>query len=488
MDERALRGIPWTLLTFGATKLLGLLTTVVLARLLVPEDFGLFALATLASLFLTIFRDFGLGSVLIVRQDYDMQSRATVVTMMLLFGVLAAVIVVALSPLAALAFDEPRLSGVLAALSATLVFGGVAWSYEVIMQRELAFKPRFAAQMVQSLTYTVVALALAVAGAGVWSLVGGALAGGAAASVAFLALAPYRLPLRLDRGVARDALRSGRGFIGQGVLALIRQNADYLVIGRLLGARSLGLYTLAYRFSEMPYVGIADPVGKVLFPALSKMRHAGEEVADAFLGAQRMVALVTCPLGVILSATAEPFVDAILGPKWTGMVPALTILGLWGAFRPLENTVALLLNAVGEADLVAKVLAVVLAVLIPSFVVAAHFGGLAAVAAVTLAEMVVTLPVLWSFTRPHIGVSLTGQWRSLRTIAIACPAAWLAARGMAELLDEIAPAATLAASVAAGVLVYLAVVSLAEPGLLRQSRDQILRMLRRTPAPGVGAP
>ncbi|MDQ3730094.1 MAG: oligosaccharide flippase family protein, partial [Actinomycetota bacterium] len=318
MDERAIRGVPWTLVTFGSTKVISLLTTVVLARLLVPEDFGLFALATLATLFLTIFRDLGMGSVLILRQDYDRRSQATVVTMMFAMGFLAAGLVVALSPLAALAFDEPRLAGVLAALSLTLVFGGVAWSYDVIMQRVLAFRPRFVAQMTQSLAYTIVAVALAVAGAGVWSLVGGAIAGGVAASVAFLVMAPYRLPLAFDRGVARDALRSGRGFIGQGVLALVRQNTDYLVIGRLLGSRPLGLYTLAYRFGELPYVGIADPVGKVLFPAFSQMRQEGGDIAAAFLGAQRMVALFTCPLGVILSAVAEPFVEAILGSKWIG--------------------------------------------------------------------------------------------------------------------------------------------------------------------------
>lgn len=465
-------------MTVGGTKVLGLLTTVALARLLDPEDFGLFALATLVTLFLTIFRDFGLGSVLILRQDLDRRSQATVTTLMLAAGFLGACVVIAVSPVAALVFGEPRLTGVMASLSVILAFGGLAWSYDVVMQRELAFRKRFAAQMAQSLTYSVVAVAMASAGAGVWSLVGAAVVSGGVGSIAFVALAPYRLPLAMDREVAAGAFRTGQGFIGQGVLALIRQNADYLVIGRLLGARPLGLYTLAYRFAELPYVGLADPAGKVMFPTFSRMRSRGEDVAAAFVSAQRAIALVTCPLGVVLSAVAEPFVEAILGQKWLEVVPALTILGLWGALRPLENTVAVFLNAMGEAHVVAKVLAVLLLVLLPSFVLAAHLGGLAAVASVTLIEMVVTLPVLWRCTRSHVAISARQYWRAFRPIALACSAAWGAAWLTARLQNDALPLVRLALSSGAGMVAYVGVVALADPELLRRSGSQIARMLR----------
>lgn len=479
MDERAIKGVPWTLLTFGSSKIVGLLTTVVLARLLVPADFGLFALAALASLFLTVFRDFGLGSVLIVRQDFDLRARGTVVTMMFGAGVFAALLVAAASPVAALAFDEPRLDEVLAAMSVTLIFGGIAWPYEIIMQRELAFRRRFAAQMIQSVAYAVVALVLAANGAGVWSLVGGVITGQVIASVAYVALAPYRPPVTFDRVVAGEALRSARGFIGQGVLALIRQNTDYLVIGRLLGARPLGLYTMAYRFSELPYTGIADPVGKVLFPTFSKMRAEGGDIGRVYLGAQRLVALVTCPIAIILSAVSEHFVDTILGPKWVDMIPALMILALWGALRPLENTVAILLNAMGQADLIAKVLAFVMIALLPGFALAAHFGGLAAVAGVTLLDMVVTLPVLWSYTRRHVGLSVADQWRSLRPIAFACLPTWPVAWAAGSLLDEFGSAVALVGGAAGGVLTYVGLLALMRPDLLRDARRQLTRMLVR---------
>lgn len=483
MEERAIRGVPWTVLTVGGSKVVSLLTMLVLARLLNPDDFGLYALATLAILVLTIFRDLGLGSVLILRQDYDERAQGTVVTMMLAFGVVAAVVLVLLAPLAAVLFGEPRLDEVLVVLSISSVLGAVTWTYDVLMQRDLEFRKRFVAQMAQTACYALVSVLLASTGAGVWSLVGGALAAGAVGSAVTFALAPSRPRPALDRTIARDAFASGRGFIGQGILTLVRQNADYLVVGRLLGTRSLGLYTMAYRLGELPYIGVAEPVAKVMFPAFTRMRHRGEDAPSAFAATIRMVALVTCPLGIVLSAVAEPFVEAVLGDKWLGMILPLTILGLWGALRPLETSVLWLLNSLGHADLVAKLLAGVLVFLLPAFVAGAETAGIAGVAGVTLAEMVVSLPLLMWFTRERVGLSLAGQWAALRPIMLALPGTWAAAWITATALEGIPAIANLCASATAGVVVYASLVTMLEPGLLRRAAGQLTRMVRRTPAP-----
>ena len=481
MEERAIRGVPWTLLTFGTNKIIGFLTTLALARMVSPDDFGLFALAALVSLFLTIFRDLGLGSSLIVRQDFDRRGQGTVVTMMILLGVIAAILVVGVSPLAALAFDEPRLSGVLAAISVTLILGSVAWAYEVLMQRALAFKRRFIAQLIQTLSYTVVAISLGLAGAGVWSLVGGAIAAAAGSSIAYYLLAPYRVPLGLNRGVARDAVTSSRGFIAQGILELVRVNADYLAVGRLLGTEPLGLYGMAYRLGELPTVGIADPVAKVTFPAFSEMGYKGQDVSSPFLASLRLVALITVPVGAILSGAAEPFVDFAFGDKWAGMVGPLTVLGVWAAVRPIEATESWLLNSLGQAGVLARILAAVLVVLIPGFVLAAALGNITVVACVALGELLITLPAIAVVVHRRLGLSLARQWQALRPMVIAAPVTWLASWATATGLEAQLAGVTLAAAVAAGSLTYLETLTLVEPGLLRTTRGQIRRILRRSP-------
>jgi O-antigen/teichoic acid export membrane protein len=173
VEERMIRGIPWTLLSYAFSKLVTVLSMVVLARLLVPDDFGIVALATLAVQIFNVLGTFGLSGVLVVRQDLDRRGMGTILTLMLAFGALVALVLAALSPVIADLFDEPRLTGVLAALSTMVFLAGFVWFYETLMQRELEFRKRFMSLMVQSLVYASLAISLAALGAGVWSLVVG---------------------------------------------------------------------------------------------------------------------------------------------------------------------------------------------------------------------------------------------------------------------------------------------------------------------------
>ena len=484
-EGRIVRGVSWTLLSVGFNKAVTFSTNIALARLLVPDDFGLFALAAQASLFLLIFRDLGLGSAIIVRQDFGREEKAAVVTGMMLLGIFAAVLLVAAAPLVAVVLDEPRLVGVLAAISITLVLGGVTWSYEVIMQRELAFRARFIALFLQSVSYAVASLVLAALGAGVWALVGGSIVSGLVAMVAFVALSPYRLPLRFSPGIVKEALTSGRGFIAQGILHLTRYNVDYLIVGRVLGAAPLGVYFFSYRLSELTTTAIADPVAKVTFPSFAAMRHRGEDVTGPYLAALRMVGLACCLVGLTLSAVAEPFVAAVLGPKWAAAVGPLTVLGLWAALRPLEATAGWLLNSAGQAGLLAKLLGWMLVFIIPGFVLAAAFGNLTTVACVALADMLVAFPVTCYFAASRLGLRAADQWRALRPIAVAAVPTWIAGRMVADALQDSAPFVALVASVAAAAVTYAATLTLTERDVLPGAFRQIRRMSTRS-APAEG--
>src|SRR4051794_3853438 len=168
MEDNAIRGVPWTMLSYALNKVLTLATTVALAHLLAPSDFGLVAYASLALLFLTIYRDVGVGSAMIVRQPLEKRDEETTFTIILVVSLVGAALVAAFSPLIADLLDEPRMAGILAALSTTLVLGAPSWFYEVLFQRELEFRKRFLAMTAQNVVFTPVAVALAIAGAGVW--------------------------------------------------------------------------------------------------------------------------------------------------------------------------------------------------------------------------------------------------------------------------------------------------------------------------------
>ena len=493
MEEQAIRGVPWTFMSFALSKLIVTLTTLALARLLEPRDFGLVALGLLAVGVLSLLRDLGLGGALIIRQDLEGREVGTVLTLMLAMSTLTALLVAASAPLVADALDEPRLETYLPALSLIVFFGGLSVFYDAYLQRRLEFRRRFVASVAGSVAYAAVSIPLAIAGAGVWSLVAGLVASVGVLGVTLLILSPERVRPAFDRDVAADILRTSKGFLFQGALAFIHQNADYFAVGRILGATQLGYYSLTYRLAELPYMGIADPVAKVTFPGFARMRYRGEDPVPAFLSTLRLVGLITVPIGILMSAAAEPLVHTILGEDWAPMIPLLQIMGLWAAVRAVQATVAWLLNSVGQAGLMAALSAAAIALLVPALVIGAHLGGTKAVAAVMVADMTLSLISLAVAAARRAGVSLRAQWRALRAVVLASPVGWLAAFAVTQ--ASLAWPLELLASVGAGVAAYVLVIVAVEPPLLPTVRTQLARFLSRplavtdeAPSPPPSAP
>jgi len=478
MDPRVVRGVPWTLLTFALPKLIAVVSTIVLARLLEPRDFGLLAMAVLTIGVLSLLGDFGLNNTLIVRAEVDERVRGTVLSLSLALGAIVAVLTAATAPLAAAAFDEPRLDGVLLAIAPTTVIAAPGWLHQALLQRELLFRRRFAGQLAQAAVQAAVAIVLAAFGAGVWSLVIGHVAGCVALTVVSAALSPYRPRLRLHRATARATLLESRGFLAQGSAAYASQNADYVAVGAVLGAAPLGFYSMAYRLSELSPKAIAEPIAHATFPGFAQMRRSGEDVADAFARVLRSVAFVACPVGVILSGAAEPFTLALLGDTWLPMVGPLAVLGIWAAVRAIQLTLAWLLNSIGHAGLMGAVAAGALLVLVPSLLLAAELGGITVVAWVMLGNLVASLTILAGLVGAKAGVSLAAQWRAVWPVLVACPMAWVATRGVSAAMDDAAPGLALATCVAAGAAAYLLMVTLADPRLPRELVSQVRRALR----------
>jgi O-antigen/teichoic acid export membrane protein len=493
MPVEALRGVPWTLLTYAANRVVTLATTLVLARLLAPDDFGLFAMAMLGMEVLSVFSGLWLGAALIVRPDLDRRAQGTVLTLVIGAGVVLALALLAVAPLVTAFFGEPRLKGLVMLFAAVLLVSGVNWFYETLLQRELAFRLRFACQMVRTLAFSIVALELALLGAGVWSLPVAYLCGHLAHAIALLALAPYRVRPAFDAAEARRIVRGGRGFLGQDLAAFLSQNADYLAVGRILGPAQLGFYAMAYRQAELPHYAIAEPVGKVTFPAFAQMRHRGEDVRSAFLDVLRLIALVTCPAGVVLSAAAVPFTLALLGDEWLPMAAPLAVLGVWAVMRPLQVTVGNLLNSLGRAHVYGRVSLVALPPLVAATFAGAALGGMTAVAWVLLAHMAATFAVLIAAAARHAGVRVGALARALWPFAIASAAAWAVTRAVATATEGAPPAAALASSVAACLAAYLAVLAVAAPDLPNAARRALGRAprtiaRRRRPAPAAALP
>ena len=476
MEEKAINGVRWTILTYAVSKVITFCATVVLARLLVPADFGVVMLAFVAINVVGLFGDLGLGATLVVRHDLDERDMGTVLTMLLASGAVLALLLVVVSPLLASAFDEPRLRGVLVALSPMTIVGSFNWFYQWYLQRELEFRTRFFGFVAQTTAYSSVAIGSAVLGAGVWSIVAGHLAGQTSMAFLYLVLGGAIRP-RFNRALAWDLLRTSKGFMLQTAALLLQGEADYVAVGITRGPQDLGLYSMAFRLGELQYLAIADPVARVTFPGFARMRARGEDVHRQYLGVLRLVALAAFPVGALLSAAAGPFTRLVYGSKWVGMITALSVLAVWGTAKCIQFTIQWFLNSIGGQHEAGVISLVFLAPQVPLLFWAADAFGIAAVGGVLLGAVLVSLPFYMAAVKRRLDVSIAAHLSALWPVTGAAIAAWAATRATVS----IAPTEELLAlvvPVAVGGAVFLAVVSILAPGILptaiRQARRAAL--------------
>jgi PST family polysaccharide transporter len=479
MDEQAVRSVPWTLLSYIGNRGIGFIASIVLARLLLPSDFGLIALANTSMLLMSWLRDLGLAATIISRPDLTREEQGTVLTLMVATSVLIAMVGVAAAPLIASLFDASRLTDIVRVLALSVSLGGFSGFAEAQLQKHLQFKRRFVGQIVQAVSYAGVAIALAASGVGVWSQVAGqvAMMTIGTAAMAWMA-ASYWVPFRWNRAEARDILGTSSGFLAQVLLYFLQQNTDYIAVGKYLSTAQVGFYYTAYRLAELPFIAISDPVARVTFAAFSGMRARGERIEEAYLSVLRLVTVVSCPFGILLSGLADPFTRVVLGHKWVGMIPVLTVHGLWSAIRPAQNTVSWLLNSSGGPGLLARINAYMYLPLAVGLVLAAKESGIVAVAWVVVGFTALSLVANVFASRRLVDVSPLQQLRSAGPALAGCIPAWGVSYGLAELLHD-TPGLALAVGAFAGAAAYLATLSLIDVELVRGSYGQIRRTLGR---------
>lgn len=387
IGPRTAWGIVWAFLSMSAGKVVSLLGLAILARLLTPEDFGVLAFALVFITYVETLGDLGTGAALIYwprRQDDAAQLTFAVNATM---GVAWFAVCLLAAPGVAAFFQNPAGEPVLRAMAWVFPLKYLATTHDALLQRRIRFKTRAVAEIGFAVVKLVVAVSLAWAGFGVWSLVWGQVAGQAASSVALWIVVPWRPGLRLPLDLLGPMLRYGRGLVAVNVLSAVVHHFDLVVVGRMLGATALGLYQVAVKIPEMTITLIIWVVGRVLFPAFSRIHASGKKLEDAYLTTLRYVSAATLPAAVGLALLADPVVDTVFGAGWSGAAPILRALAVYAGLRSLGTQAGDVLKGTGRSGLLAGIGAVKAALLVPALLYAGRFG--AAAVAWTLAGLTV---------------------------------------------------------------------------------------------------
>lgn len=475
IGARTLRGAFWAYFSYVGGRLLILVATGILARLLTPKDFGVVGFALIFMALLETVKDLGLGQALVASRPEQVYERAdTVFVAGLGLGVLLTVLVAALAPVAAAFFDEPQLVAILPVLGVNFLIRSVGATHYALAQKEMRFRTRTAAEFSDVLVRGTTGVVLALLGAGVWSLVIGYVAGTTALVIALWVLIPWRPKLRIDRAQLPGLLRFGGALTGVDVTSAVAANADYVFVGKVLGPAALGVYTLAFRLPELAIVNVATVAGQVLFPAFANVDRSS--LAHAYTVALRYMLMVCMPLAAGVALLAGPLVEVAFGPKWEGAVEPMRVLTIYAFAVTVGIPAGTVYKAVGRAGVLLKLAGPRTAMLVVGIgiVVSSGLTAVAAVHAVVAGLFSVIGIVLASRL---LGVRLS---RLLRVGAapFAATAAMSAAVVGIDLLIDSALATVVAAGLVGGA-VYVGALALLAPEALRDLREK----LKRPPAP-----
>lgn len=311
-------------------------STVVLARLLVPADFGLVAMVAAVIGIAEIFRDFGLSAAAIQSKSLSTLERSNLFWANTGLGVACALLAVLLTPLVVVLYDEPRLTSIVPALAVVFVISGINTQYRSSLTRDLRFGALGMSDIAAQVVGAAVAITLALAGWGVWSLVAQQIAVAVTSLLVNAAHAKW-LPRLPRRAVSiRRFLRFGWGFVGTQALMYVSGNVDNVVIGAVWGKSSLGLYSRAFQLLELPLNQINAPLTRVALPILSRVQADRVALARYAVRAQLAVCYVTASAFAVAGALAAPLILVLFGPGWERAAPIFAVLAIGGIFRAVS--------------------------------------------------------------------------------------------------------------------------------------------------------
>ncbi len=417
---RTLSAFKWAFLTSASQSLLSLLIVMVLARLLTPEHFGQLALALVFITLADALARRGLGPALIQRFELTGHHVVAAFTLSLGAGAALAAVLWFLAPWLGELSRDPVAAPVIRALSLVTVLSGAALVSEYRLRRKLRFRALMKASLMsQALGNGGVAIALALAGHGVWALVWGAVARQALFSLSVCVFSPPPRALGALGREMPELLRTGAGFSAIALLNTLAEQTMRLLIGRTLGGAALGLYTRANALAVLPR-RLSPVLSNVLLPAMARRQRRIDRLRIVHLNGTELLCLIAVPGSLAIAASSPEIVAVVLGAQWSGAVDALRILALVGVLATFNALHAPLARALGAVYRESWRRAVYLLALLGGAWYASRWGLVGVVGAVAAAR------VLRYGLLAQLALGLLGL-RWTRLLARCAPGIWVGA-------------------------------------------------------------
>jgi O-antigen/teichoic acid export membrane protein len=350
LSVKAVSGIKWSSISQFGRQVMQWITTIILARLLSPSDFGLMAMVMVVIGFVSLFKDLGTSAAIIQQKSLSEELLSSIFLVNVAFGVLAMAVLFVLSPLAAGFYHEQKVTPLLKVLSLTFFISGLSILQQAILERDLAFNKLAKLEIIATLLGSMVGIGLAILGYGVWSLIYQSLTVVTMTTILLWTSSVWRPKMIFHWTEVKSVSSYSLNLTGFNIFNYFARNTDYLLIGRFLGAQNLGYYTLAYNIMLYPLQNISTVIGRVMFPVFSQIQNDDAIFRSAYLKVASAIALITFPMMIGLWALAEPFVLTVFGLQWQPVILLLMILAPVGLSQSIGTTVGAIYQAKGRTD------------------------------------------------------------------------------------------------------------------------------------------
>ena len=377
---RSIRGGFWVFAAQIIGKGFGIVRLIFLARLLVPEDFGIMGIAMLTITTLEIFSKTGFEAALIQKKNNIKPFLNAAWTILVVRGFIIFLILFFSAPLVAIFFNSPSVGSIIRVLGVYALIKAFTNIGVIYFERELKFKKQFYFQLSGTLVDMIVSIVLSILLRNVWALVFGLLAGQMTLLCVSYIIHPFRPKFSFNLKQIKELFGFGKWILGSSILGFIVRQGDDIVVGKMLSAATLGFYQMAFRLSNLPTTEITHVISRVTFTAYSKIQDNVSRLRNAVSRTLRLVSVISVPMGGGMFILASEMTRVFLGEKWLPMVPAFELLCFIGVLRSITANFGSILNSQGRPDIQTRaglLNTVILALSIYHLV--KHFGMIGAV-------------------------------------------------------------------------------------------------------------
>ncbi|WP_227497106.1 lipopolysaccharide biosynthesis protein [Planctomonas psychrotolerans] len=337
LADAAARGSGVTLLSQLLRVALQFGSTIILARLLVPGDFGLVAMAAAVVSFAEVIRDFGLSSAAIQSKTLSNDERTNLFWANTALGAACTLLAILAAPLIVLLYGDDRLLAIVYALSASFLIGGLNTQFKADLTRRMQFTALATVDIVCVTVGILAGVIGALAGMSYWAIILQQLTTTMVSFLLCVVLSRWKPGLPQRHVSIRRFMRFGGGLLGTQAISYLTKNVDSIAIGVVWGAGPLGLYDRAYQLLMTPLNQINAPMTRVALPVLSQIQDEKERYQRYLLKAQLVGAYVTASVFAVSAGLAVPLVAVLFGDRWAGVAPIFAILAIGGVFRAMAQ-------------------------------------------------------------------------------------------------------------------------------------------------------